>query len=401
MLPGRFDARYTVAVIAVGPIAFRYLELALLGLSLLLLVLVFLRRRPPGLVWVGALATLTVAVHLFWEEGRWQFLGIYVLVLVLSFWVARPSGPGTGRKPYRAGGLVLRIVVAVLWVVSTLVPLAVPIPVMAEPSGHYPVGTVTIVAPRAGDASGRPVQVWYPATRRAEYAAPYWSAATLAENRLPGLPHLMATHLTLVPTPATLRAPMIAEGPLPLMLVTRGAGWLPGDLDQLAREAASQGWLVIDPGPIDQADAYVLLSALGDPELDGAIGGRFDPNRVTILAAGDAADLELGVSAVKIGGAHVLRATVPGGAVALDYPGLVIPDTALTQRHRLINPARLLVGGSDVSPRELEATILRVFAGWISPGAGTPAVLGGQMPDAGDLISDDDRAVIRPVSSAP
>ena len=54
-------------MIAIGTIGIRYLETALLGLLVLAVVLLFLRRRPPGLVWYSALAMAAMAVHLFLE----------------------------------------------------------------------------------------------------------------------------------------------------------------------------------------------------------------------------------------------------------------------------------------------------------------------------------------------
>ncbi|MBU8912608.1 MAG: hypothetical protein KOO61_01205, partial [Spirochaetales bacterium] len=191
-------------------IGFRYLELGVIAAALLLVGLLFIRRRPAGLVWVSVAAMGALLVHLYREEGRWQLVPIYALVFVLSIWLAVP-----GRKAYRLGGLIFRIALIVFLVVPALtLPLAVPLFVVPPPTGPYGVGVATLLVAPAEDAN-LPVTIRYPLDQAADGAganpatgatlAPYWSLEDVGSNSLPGLPWLSSTHLPLVPTNSVLR----------------------------------------------------------------------------------------------------------------------------------------------------------------------------------------------------
>ena len=386
--------RYTGAVITLGSVLIRPVEASVILLAIVIGVLLFVRRRPAGFVWIGALAMAAVAVHLYWEAGRWQMVGLYSLVFVGSIWLS--TAP---RKRYRALGLILRVLFLILILASSLVPFAIPLPALDAVAGRDAVGVARISLPAVDDGSSQSIRVVYPAASPASHSAPYWDAVSANASRIPGLPVLASTHLPLVPLPATHRAPIAGSEPLPVMLLVYGPGWIPGDLMHLAIDAAANGWIVLESAEIDAASARSMLASLSMPQTDAAIGGRVDTNRIVVVYGGDAIDLELGSASVRIGPRGAVEAVLPGQGLSLEYPNLVVPEAAFSLRHRLAIPWRLLVGGSDVAPADIEQVLRRTMTSLLLDGGPTAPVFGGTVPDAASLLGDAEAAVVRPTAA--
>ncbi len=344
-------------VMGVETIVIRPLETAVLGLLVISLVLVFLRRRPAELVWYSAIAMVVLAAHLFVEEGRWQLIPAYALTVVLAFWLARPAGQRyRSARPYRGPGLALRLLLVIASVPALLLPFVVPVFRVAAPGGPHRVGHTRLLSFENGRSD---LRVWYPSSGRASAVAPFWGADDVASNRLPGLPPLVTSHLPLVPTPAGLRAPII-EHRLPLLLVMPGDQALPSDYLHVTLEAASAGWMVaIVPPPYRDRSVQDAVEFLSGQQTDAALAGRVDADRLAVLAP-DSLDLgHLAVPVLTFGGDSLVVATLPSGRVIVEFPGATIPTPALTTRHLFVRPSRLLVA-SDVPPDRVDRALRRV-----------------------------------------
>ena len=345
-------------------IGFRYLELGVIAAVLLLMGLLFIRRRPPGLVWVSVVAMSALLAHLYLEQGRWQLIPLYALVFGFSIWLAVP-----GRKPYRSGGLVLRIVLAVFVVAPALIPpLAVPLFVVPQPFGPHGVGVATLLA-APDDGPTLPVTIRYPRTGGGgAILAPYWSLGEVESNRLPGLPWLVGTHLTLVPTNSILRGQR-ANGTFPVVVILRSPTSLPSDYVVLVEQIASLGWIVVEvPASASAADLVWLLDELQGGGLDSAFDGAVDTNRTVFLALGWDPGIDIGLPTIRVGGGELISVVTAGSSYGIVLPESRIPDDALTNRYLMVRPARLLIGSSDVSPADLNTVLIRTVSALLSDG---------------------------------
>lgn len=371
---------YTGDVFVLSSIGLRYVETGVLAVLVVATVLIFLRSRPAGLVWFSALAMSVVAVHLFMEEGRWQMVPAYTLLTGLAFWIARPARPRDGASVYGGGGLAVRIIVVLIVLPALAVPFLAPIFVVGPGSGPHDVGTARVIV-------DGPRSSWYPARAPAATAAPYWSADDLRRNRLPGLPLFAATHLTLVPTPATNRAP-IAEGEHPVLAVLPDDSSLPGDHLNAVLEAASLGWLVVRFSP--DTDEQTLVRALGrldDPDVDSALAGRVDTGRIVLLVTGGREVPDLGLSSVRLGGDFLLEAVVPAGRFVVDTIDGEVPPQAMTMRYLLAYPSRLVVGSSDIAPSRLDTLVRGAMATILGDGSPDAPVFSGRAPALDGLVA--------------
>ena len=408
--PVRFGGHscYTGGVIELGSLLFRYFEAAVLGLLFVSTILIYLRRRPAGLVWFSAVAMSAIAVHLYLEEGRWQLLPAYALLFAFSIWLARPAGqPYRSARRYGAPGLVVRILVTLVVLPALALPALVPLFRVSPGSGPHPVGSARVLLETAlqSEASAGSLEsslpagnrwtIWYPAETASPVAASYWSADDLARHRLPGLPWLAATHLPLVPTAATLRAPILDER-LPLLVVVPGADALPGDNLNVVLEAASAGWLVVRMPP-SAGEELVLeaVSALDAGTRDAALADRVDAERLVLLSAGAEPTVELGVPTIRLRAGRLVEAHLPSGSLALEAPDAEVPAQALTTRYLMMRPARLLVGSSDVPPAALDRLVREAVRTLLADGSPNAPVFSARPPTLDELVARYDGVVLR------
>ncbi|MEE8441613.1 MAG: hypothetical protein V3S41_07825 [Spirochaetia bacterium] len=370
-------------MIAFLGIGFRFLEIGVIAAALLLMGLLFIPRRPPGLVWVSVAAMGVLLVHLYLEQGRWQLVPIYAVVFGLSIWLAVP-----GRKRYGTGGLAFRVVLIVFLLTPSLtLPLVVPLFVVPPPTGPYGVGVAALLVTRVdgGAAPGSArmsVTVHYPrdqvsggnAGAGGAIVAPYWSLGDVVSNRLPGLPWLASTHLVLVPTNSVLRGRR-ADGSFPVAIAIRSPASLPSDYVVLTEQIASLGWIVVEVSAAATSVEIVwLLDQLQRGRLDSAFDGVVDTNRAVLLALGWDPGYDVGLPIIRVGGSELLSVVTAGGSYGIVLPDSRIPDDALTNRYLMVRPARLLVGSSDVSPTDLNTLLTRAVSALMSDGRLSAAV---------------------------
>jgi predicted dienelactone hydrolase len=229
----------------------RLLEIAipfLLGLYLL-----WPHPRPFVIRLAPTMSLFITLVHLATEGYRWQMIPLYVLTVLLvisSLTRIRSSNDW----PRYASHLTL-----VLLVLSTALPILLPVPNIPNPSGPYAIGTSIYEmndASRQELYSGRDeprrfmIQVWYPAEiSPKDVRAPWMTNASIFAPAIASFIHMPSyflDHLALVEIPAYQNAQLAhAEKPFPVILFSHGWRGFNAQNTGQALELASHGYVVI------------------------------------------------------------------------------------------------------------------------------------------------------------
>ena len=219
-------------------------------IPILLAVYLFWPHPHPLIIrLVPAAALIVMLVHFTLEGYRWQMIPLYALTLIwtaLLFFIS-------DIKPI-ASTLTL-----ILLAVSTALPILLPVPKIAAPSGQFEVGTTIYEftdAARKELYSGKDeprrfmVQVWYPAevTSTAQHAQwmpePKIYAPAIASFL--GMPSFFLDHLSLSASPAYLDVPLAETSePYPVILFSHGWRGFNAQNTGQAVELASHGYVVI------------------------------------------------------------------------------------------------------------------------------------------------------------
>jgi predicted dienelactone hydrolase len=220
--------------------------------ALLLIYLLWPRRRPLPVRLLPVLSVALVLVHLVLEGYRWQMVPLYILAPALA--VVALASLRRAWDPRAAVALPILALVGV----ATALPALLPIPAIPDPDGPHRVGTRTF---ELIDTSRRElysekdeprrfvVQVWYPAARGTAVGRVPWlrHAKTVAPAiaSLLKLPSFFLDHLALAKIPATDDAGIDRTGgPLPLLLFSHGwEGFAAQNTGQFL-QLASHGYVV-------------------------------------------------------------------------------------------------------------------------------------------------------------
>jgi hypothetical protein len=150
---------------------------------LLSLYLLWPHPRPGSIRLLPALGLIAMAVH-FWVEGyRWQMIPLYVLVILLTM-ISLAKIKSTNDWPAYASYLTV-----ILLLLSTALPILLPVPKIPKPSGPYAIGAAIY---EMTDSSRRElysdkdesrrfmIQVWYPAeVKSTDVNAPWVTNANI------------------------------------------------------------------------------------------------------------------------------------------------------------------------------------------------------------------------------
>ena len=236
------------------------LLLALANLAAFLtLTVASLRRWNKMVVPLAAVVAVTQALI---EGVRWQMVPAYALnAAFLVVWVLqrdRSSAPRSARPlAARLGAGLAALLGALGLVVSTALPMLIPIFHFPHPTGPYAVGTVTehwidtargeVFTPDPNDHRELMVQIWFPArgdrsAPRAKYIEHSETLAPLAQ--LMKLPGFVLSHLRYVVTNAIPSASVAEGGPFPVLVMVHGRGGMRQENTMLAEELASHGYVV-------------------------------------------------------------------------------------------------------------------------------------------------------------
>jgi len=221
--------------------------------ALLSTYLLWHHPRPIVIRFLPALAIALTLIH-FWVEGyRWQMLPIYVLTAVLVISALLKIQSPADWKPL-ASTLTFGLLV-----VSTALPLLLPIPIIPTPSGPYQVGTriyeLTDISRKeiySGKDEARRfmIQIWYPAeadtsTEKARWMDEAEIYAPAVSSQI-GMPSFFLDHLALVKVPAYIE-PKVAKSDQghPIILFSHGWNGFNAQNTGQALQLASNGFVVV------------------------------------------------------------------------------------------------------------------------------------------------------------
>jgi predicted dienelactone hydrolase len=209
--------------------------------------------RPLVIRLAPILGSIIVLIHLGTEGYRWQMIPLYGLTAVLTI-SSLIKIRQTSDWPKYASSLTL-----ILLLLSTALPILLPVPKIAQPSGPYPVGTsmyeMTDVSRRelySGKDEARRfmIQVWYPAEiTPTDVKAPWMANADVFAPAIANfirMPDYFLDHLALVDIPAYQNAKLAnADKPFPIILFSHGWKGFSAQNSGQALELASHGYVVI------------------------------------------------------------------------------------------------------------------------------------------------------------
>jgi pimeloyl-ACP methyl ester carboxylesterase len=233
----------------------------LLSLANLLTFCILAIPRLGAIHWMGYLAPITVliaGIQMLVEGSRWQMVPAYALTtiffLIWLFGIVIPGGIHVNRL---IAGVGVGLGVFAL-VVSTVLPIVLPVFHFPRPSGPYQIGTVTYhwVESRHEIFSADPnahrelmVQVWYPAKGNSSSArAPYVddaSALSPALARVLHLPGFTFDYWKYVTTNAAPSVPMATDkSSYPVLIFLTGLNGFRQSNTFQVQELVSHGYIV-------------------------------------------------------------------------------------------------------------------------------------------------------------
>ncbi len=214
---------------------------------LLALYLLWHHPRAIAIRWLPFAALIIIVIHLIVEGYRWQMIPIYALTVFLviqSFSDVKPLAS------YVALGLLA---------ISAALPILLPVPRIADPSGPYDVG---IRMYELVDESRREIysdkdetrrfmiQIWYPSEAdSSSQRAPWVANANIYAPAISSyihLPSFFLDHLALVKLPAFSETQASSSSdPYPVVLFSHGWNGFNAQSTGQALELASHGYVVV------------------------------------------------------------------------------------------------------------------------------------------------------------
>ncbi len=226
--------------------------------------------RPMPIRLLPLIALAIILIHFAVEGYRWQMIPLYALTAILF-------GLVLFRIDIKILGSILTFILLAL---STALPILLPVPRIAHPSGPYDVGTriyELVDDSRREIYSGKDeprrfmIQIWYPseADSSAE-RAPWMADAKIYAPAIAshiGLPSFFLDHLALVKIPA-FKETKVAEAsePFPVILFSHGWNGFNAQNTEQALELVSHGYVVV--GAQHTYGAVVTVFPNGDVALN-------------------------------------------------------------------------------------------------------------------------------------
>jgi predicted dienelactone hydrolase len=220
---------------------------------LLAVYLLWPHPRPLVIRVAPVLGAIIVLIHLVMEGYRWQMIPLYGLSALLAI-SSLTRIRQTSDFPKYASYLTV-----ILLLLSTALPILLPVPKIPQPSGPYAIGTSIYEmtdSSRKELYSGKEearrfmIQAWYPAEIvAADGKAPWMAHADIFAPAIASfieMPAYFLNHLTLVDIPAYQNAKLAdAEKPFPIILFSHGWKGFNAQNSGQALELASHGYVVI------------------------------------------------------------------------------------------------------------------------------------------------------------
>jgi len=209
--------------------------------------------RPLVIRLIPPLVLVLVVLHLVVEGYRWQMIPIYGLTTILTVAALLKIQSSTDWKP------IASYLTFFLLVISTALPILLPVPAIPVPSGPHQVGTriyKLVDSSRKEIYSGKDearrfmIQVWYPSEPGTSNEKARWMDnaeiyAPAVSNEI-GMPSFFLGHLALVKVPAYKDAKIEAtETGYPVILFSHGWQGFNAQNTGQALQLASNGYVVI------------------------------------------------------------------------------------------------------------------------------------------------------------
>ena len=200
-----------------------------------------------------AFALLLTLIHFSTEGYRWQMLPVYVLTAILGLSALSKIQFPTDWKPLAS------TLTFVLLLLSTALPILLPVPTIPAPSGPFQVGTRLYeltdesrpeIYSGKDEARRFMIQVWYPSEANASHEKAPWMAN--AEIFAPAIatyiemPSFFLDHLALVKVPAYKESDVAqTEQKFPVILFSHGWNGFNAQNTTQALQLASNGFVVV------------------------------------------------------------------------------------------------------------------------------------------------------------
>lgn len=216
---------------------------------LLAVYLLWPHPRPLLIRFIPAIALIITLIHFYIEGYRWQMIPLYAmtLILIVIALFVRDMKPAAS------------ILTLILLLLSTALPILLPVPKIPAPSGSYPIGTIIYEfkdTTRKELYSGKDearrfmIQAWYPAEiKTSDERAPWMSNAEIYAPAIATYidrPSFFLDHLALVNIPAYKNA-QVAQTAVGYPVIIFSHGWNGFNAQNAAQalELASHGYVVI------------------------------------------------------------------------------------------------------------------------------------------------------------
>jgi predicted dienelactone hydrolase len=224
-----------------------------------LTALLIIRKGPRWLVYIPGFILVVVLCHFVFEGGRWQMIPAYVFTSIL-FLVSlkqilgskkeQTERPTTLKRVLRISGIVL---VFILFIITLIWPLALPMFKLPHPTGKFKVGSsilffrdtarIDVFSTEKNRFRELSVRVWYPASPgNQEKRMPYMQRdeARYLAIYLKGAA-FMLSHYNLISTDSYFNAKPI-KGQFPVILYSPSGCIVENTV--LFQELASHGYIV-------------------------------------------------------------------------------------------------------------------------------------------------------------
>ena len=238
----------------------RYLELTGMILTVILsLWLLLFKNKGKLFIFPVVMNTVLLAAHLIVEKPRWQMGIIYFFTLILLEYVLWANIRGKEIRINKVLKGFLTVIAVLLVVLSVIPPLALPVPRLPEPTGSFPIGSMSflmedtsrseIYTEEEGDFRELMVTVWYPAQKeKGAKPAPYvvdTQALGAAIRDGVGVPGFLVGYLSLVKSGVVADAPLSEDyETYPLLVFSHGLGVSSGFYASIIVELVSRGYIV-------------------------------------------------------------------------------------------------------------------------------------------------------------
>ncbi|MBV6451908.1 MAG: hypothetical protein MHPDNHAH_02655 [Anaerolineales bacterium] len=205
--------------------------------------------RPMPIRFLPVATLALILIHFATEGYRWQMIPLYALTVILSGLALF----NVDVKP------IASILTFVLLALSSALPILLPVPRIADPSGPYDVGTRIYeliddsrreIYSNKDEARRFMIQIWYPSkivssAQRAPWMADAKIYAPAIADHI-HLPSFFLDHLALVKIPASKDTKVAeADTPFPVILFSHGWQGFNAQNTQQALELASHGFVVV------------------------------------------------------------------------------------------------------------------------------------------------------------